>query len=143
MEHAEHLKWRVLPCAQSPRRAILIALLILGIWASVYLIYGLFWTALAVLMTGSAVAGYYLPSTYALDDEFITVWKTGIKQTWRWSYFRRYHIAEDGVFLSPFQRPNRKDNFRGVFLPFDANQADDISAFVRQKMESAGERPSP
>lgn len=51
----------------------------------------------------------------------------------RWEDVRHAYLAEDGIKLSPLRTTNsRFESLRGVFLRFDAQNADEIMAAVRR-----------
>ena len=60
---------------------------------------------------------YFLPTTYAWDEDGVHIRQLGLKQTFLWSRFRSYCLDRNGILLSPFRRKHPLDNFRGIFLP--------------------------
>jgi hypothetical protein len=65
----------------------------------------------------AAMTRYLLPTRYELDDRE-AAWRQLVWHRRSWTSFRRVDRHSDGLFLSPFRRPNRLDAFRGVFLRF-------------------------
>ena len=106
----------------------------------VYLIsYSIFLTALGVLILFGSLAGFYFPTRYAFyDDHFIV--KTTV-QTLRkeWSQYRSYYPDKNGVLVSPFGRPTRMENFRGLFIKFAGNR-EQVMAIVRAKIDYEAEK---
>lgn len=135
MDTNKRIKWTVIPCKKTPIKTIWVSLLILSIWTTVYMIYGPFWMFLAVLMLFSAVNTYYLPTTYIIDSEAVVVKRWGINHRRSWDYFQRYHLSSDGIFLSPFKTPNRRDSFRGLFLPYGEDHREAVKTLIEQKIE--------
>lgn len=85
----------------------------------------------AVILMG-ALAKYFLPTWYVLDENGLTARQVGPGKRMAWSQVRRVAVMKDGVFVSPSARPSRMDSFRGVFLPFAGN-AREVTEFVREK----------
>lgn len=61
------------------------------------------------------------------------------------SMFRSFYPDKRGVLLSPFTRPSRLENFRGVYVRYDGNK-DEVDAFVKEifdkrKAELLDEKP--
>ena len=121
------LRWTVHPLRDEPgsKSALLVGIILVltaGIWISFhssgygFLTFG--------LLTG-AMSRYFLPTRYALAPQGIAISHLGVKRRVPWAQFRRATRHADGVFLSPFSRPNRLDTFRGYFLRF-ANNGDEV-----------------
>ncbi len=93
-----------------------------------------FLTALAVIILFGSLGGFYFPTRYTIYEDHIVV-KTMI-QTLRknWSQFRSYYPDKNGVLLSPFARPTRLENFRGLYIKFAGNR-DRVMEIVRSKID--------
>ncbi len=50
-----------------------------------------------------------------------------------WSHFRSFYPDKNGVLLSPFAKPSRLENFRGVYILFGENK-DEILDFIRMRI---------
>ena len=53
-----------------------------------------------------------------------------------WSDFRSFYADRNGVLLSPFARPSRLENFRGVYVRFGRSNRDEIRDFIRRKVRA-------
>ncbi len=73
-------------------------------------------TLVALVVLFAATHTYFLPITYHLSPNGVTVDKRIFTYTYEWSRFRRYFRTSGGIVLSPFSRHNFLDNFRGVHL---------------------------
>ncbi|MGB9597901.1 MAG: hypothetical protein ACPL7B_16575 [Candidatus Poribacteria bacterium] len=89
---------------------------------------------LSVVFLFGSLSSFFLPTTYILSDEGITVKSVFRKSTRNWCYFKSYYPERKGVFLSPFSQPSRLENFRGLFVRFNNNRTEVIE-FVKQKLE--------
>jgi hypothetical protein len=85
-------------------------------------------------MLGGALAPYFLPTDYELDEEGAHMRFLGRKKRVSWEEVRRFDVDKQGIRLSPFRRPSRLDSFRGASLRFCRN-SDEVIAFVRRKLQ--------
>lgn len=123
---------------RSPVRAVLaVAFIILVGWfLQTWLATGYF-TIIAVLLVWGQVAGFFLPTWYALTDEGVSVRGFFTRREKPWGDFRTYFVDREGVLLSPFLGPSRLARFRGLSLQFHGNR-EEVLAFVEQAMEGHG-----
>lgn len=75
------------------------------------------WLALVL-----SVRDFYLPSTYSMDAEGLTVKRLLGARRYPWERFRAFVNDRNGVFLSPYKKRRATENQRGVFLPMLADQ---------------------
>lgn len=85
---------------------------------------------LALVVMFASLAKFYFPTTYRLTGDRITIKTT--TQTLRkdWSMYRSCYPDKNGILLSPFVRPSRLENFRGIYLMF-SNNRDEVIEFVK------------
>ena len=125
------LEWTCHPVKRKPLVSALVTLFIFVVVALVYYTTAsrAFGVLAAVVMLAS-LAKFYFPTTYRLTYERITIKTT--TQTLRkdWSIYRSCYPDKNGILLSPFVRPSRLENFRGIYLMF-ANNRDEVTEFVK------------
>ncbi len=132
------LSWTAWPMQRSPVRAIIGLLFIaLVAWTLQSWLRTGYFTIVAVLLLWGQVAGFYLPTRYALSDDRVSVRGVVAKREKEWSDFRSHYVDNDGVLLSPFIGRSRLERFRGLSLMFHANR-EEVVAFVEGKL-GAGE----
>jgi len=51
-----------------------------------------------------------------------------------WTFYRSFYVDKNGVLLSPFERPSRLENFRGVYIRFHQNK-DRVVEFVSSRIK--------
>lgn len=110
--------WDIHPAREHPHRAaaILVIIIAAGIGSSWYmeqLYFGIF--AVVVLFLG--MGSFFFPSRYRVNPRGVVRKIAGMKWQKEWSYFARFNVLPDGLFLSPQPKPSALDNFRGWFLP--------------------------
>lgn len=125
------LEWTCHPVKRKPLVSALVTLFIFVVVALVYYTTAsrAFGVLAAVVMLAS-LAKFYFPTTYRLTHDRITIKTT--TQTLRkdWSIYRSCYPDKNGILLSPFIRPSRLENFRGVYLMFNNNR-DEVTSFVK------------
>lgn len=96
--------------------------------------YSIILTALAVLILFGSLTGFYFPTRYYFyDDHFIV--KTTVQSLRKeWKQYRSFYPDKNGVLLSPFGRPTRLENFRGIYIKFSGNR-DRVLDLVRSKIK--------
>lgn len=131
---AGELSWSVWPARKRPLSAAVLlgAAVILGILVE----QGTGDRVLAVaapMFVLISVSSFLLPTTYRLHDEGFEVRSFGMVRTRPWSEIRRFETDANGVFLSPFERKNWLDAYRGARLLTGGNR-DQVVAFVEAKL---------
>ena len=127
----DSLTWVSHPAADDPfyKPLALISLIVaVSIGASLAFDHASF-GILALLVLAISMARYFLPTTYHLSQQGLTMRLLGMKRRRDWGEFRNFYPHAVGVHLSPFARPSRLDPFRGQFLRFRGNR-DEVLEFL-------------
>jgi hypothetical protein len=128
------LKWSTHPVKKSSKISILVILFLFVVWFLVYLTtFSLLLTILSVVIMLGSLSSFFLPTYYELDEKKIKVKFFFNTKEKEWSMFRSFYVDKNGVLLSPFEKPSRLENFRGLYLRFSRNK-DEVVDFVRSKM---------
>ncbi|GEM_PF-1617186 len=86
---------------------------------------------------------FYLTTVFYADDTGIGEKFLGYSRTKKWSDFKRVDVGEKAVFLSPFEKPRRLDNYRGWFIPVPTEEIKDfIVKMVRGQWSVNSTEPS-
>ncbi len=125
------LRWQVHLVRRQPERLpvvllVLIGAPMLGLWLMEHWLFAI----AALWMVFSATADYLLPIRYEADEMGIRQ-KGWSPRLMRWERVRRVVWGEQGVLLSPFEKPSRLDAFRGIFLWY-GDHADEVRALVER-----------
>ena len=130
--------WRSHPVRAGGRRLnIAVAALILiptGLWV----MYGAFFGLLALAILTGSLFPYFLPTDYVLYVGGLESVFLGVHRRFTWSQFRSYYPDKNGVLLSPFARPSRLENFRGVYLRFNG-QPSRVMAVISERVGAPAE----
>lgn len=108
-----------------------LAICVLLVWLTSY---SLLLTTLAVLILFGSMNGFYFPTRYFFYHDHLAV-KTTIQTLKKnWNQYRSFYPDKNGVLLSPFGRPRRLENFRGLYIKFAGNR-DRVMEIIRSKID--------
>ena len=131
----ESLSWTSWPMLKSPVRAVLaVAFMVVMAWFIQSLFRTTYFTVVAVLLVWGQVAGFFLPTRFALTDEGVSVRGLVSRRQKGWGDFRSWYVDREGLLLSPFTERSRLERFRGVSLQFHGNR-DEVVGFVERVMK--------
>jgi len=115
--------------------------LLIAIWVAVGYIYReAVWVLLAVILLLGAVAPFFVITRYRLDGEGISMKRYVTTMKKRWEELRSYYPDKNGVLVSPFAKPSRLENFRGVYLRFRGNR-EKVLAVLEQNIGQRKKEP--
>jgi len=131
---------------KSPVRAVLaVGFIVVMAWFIQSLFRTTYFTVVAVLLVWGQVAGFFLPTRFALNEEGVSVRGLVSRRQKPWSEFRSWYVDREGLLLSPFTERSRLERFRGVSLQFHGNREEVIalveSVMAREKPPDAAGEP--
>jgi len=138
------LSWKVHPVKRSLKASIGVILLLLVIWAAVYFAMQSFlFLMVAVVVMLVSLWGFFLPTEYELYPDKIKVRYVMTSLEKEWKNYRSFYVDKSGVLLSPFTKPSRLENFRGIYLKIDrdSQMKDKIVDYIKSKIGSSVECP--
>lgn len=136
MNYTEVLKWSSHPVKRNTLISVLVILFIFFVWLVVYLTTSsLLLTGLSVVIMLGSLSSFFLPTRYELDQEKVKIKSFLTTREREWNSFRSFYIDKNGVLLSPFPRPSRLENFRGIYVRFNQNK-DQVVEFVKTKIQA-------
>lgn len=132
----EVLKWTSHPLKKSRKKTVYLVLALFVIWSIVFWATAYSWgfLFLAVLILTASLSPYFFPTRYELTQEQVKVFFLAVKKIKTWSEFRSYYPDKNGVFISPFAKPTRLENYRGLYLRYERNQ-EEVLNFVKSKID--------
>jgi hypothetical protein len=132
------LTWTVWPARERPLAgAILVASsVVLGILVRRATGDAVLGIAAPVFILGS-LTSYLFPTEYRLTEESIEVRSLGVTRSRPWTEMRRMTVDRTGVFLSPFEKRNWLEAYRGLRLLYGGNR-DQVVSFANARLERRG-----
>ena len=132
------IAWSTLPFVERPLTSVGVIVLLGLILTGVYFwFHSPYWVVIAGIMLFLSLSAYFVPTSYELYDDHIVIKRFLTTQKRNWADFKKVYRDRNGAFLSPFDSPNRLENFRGVFLRIPERR-DEVRRFLMLKV-SGGE----
>ncbi len=120
---------------RSTKISILVITFLLAVWFLVYVTtFSLLLTMLSVVIMLGSLSPFFLPTHYQLDEKKVKVKFFFNTKEKEWIAFRSFYADKNGVLLSPFERPSRLENFRGLYVRFNQNK-EEVIDFVKSKIQ--------
>lgn len=132
----EALIWTSHPLKRNKRNTVLVILfLILAPLIVLIATNSLFFVFLSLIILLGSLASFFLPTTYELSQDKIRVRFFINKKEMDWDKYRSFYVDKNGVLLSPFEKPSRLENFRGIYIRFEQNK-DEVVNFIKSRIKS-------
>lgn len=134
----EVLEWQYKSWEKDPnRRTVAIAAIVIAGLAGLLIFHHPLFAIIGMVVIFVSTAELFLPVKYKLDANEARQ-QCGLSVTAiPWTEVRRLVTQGDGVRLSPFEKPNRLDAFRGVFLRYASNE-DQVLGKIRELWQIDG-----
>ncbi len=133
----EQISWTVHPLVENWKRTIVLLIFLLSILAIIFISFkSILYLLLSAILLIGPLYKYFLPFHYCCGIEHIIVTACCTKNERPWSDFRSYYVDKNGVLLSPFAKPTRLENFRGVYVRFGKHPPEDIVNYIHNKLNS-------
>lgn len=134
----EQISWTVHPLVENWKRSALLGIFLCFLFLCIY--WG-FRSAPVVVLSALFLVGslykYFLPFRYQCKTDRIIVTACCYRLERPWATFRSSYVDANGILLSPFAKPTRLENFRGVYVRFGTQPAESVVDFIRARLESA------
>lgn len=128
------LAWTTQPARSRPVVAALVVLLMATIVTIVFSIMeSAFFALISALILWGSLSQFYLKTHFELTENLVRIKYLVNKVEKPWAQFRSFYPDKNGVLLSPFVRPSRLENFRGLYLRFAGNR-EQVLEVIRSKI---------
>ena len=131
------LSWTVHPLVENRWKSALLGLFLL------LLLFGIYWgfqSIFVVLLSAIFLIGslykYFLPFHHQCESDRLIITSCCYRLERSWETFRSFYVDANGVLLSPFARPTRLENFRGVYVRFGKHTPEEVIDFITSKIQS-------
>lgn len=138
--HVDEINWRVHPIVENWKKTVLLLLFLLSLLTIIYVGYKsipiLLFSALLLI---APLYKYFLPFHYHCRTDNLIVTTCCYKLERSWSTYRSYYVDKNGILLSPFTKPSRLENFRGIYIRFGKHPSEEIVKFIQSKIRTESE----
>jgi len=132
----EALIWTTHPLKKSKRNTLLVILFLILTPGIIFVsTNSLFFLFLSFVILIGSLSSFFLPTTYELSEDRIKVRFFLNTKEMEWKKYRSFYVDKNGVLLSPFEKPSRLENFRGLYIRFNQNK-DQVLNFIKSRMKS-------
>jgi hypothetical protein len=132
----EVLKWIDHPLKKSWKNLLIVVLFLMVAPAVVFFsTKSLLFLFLSIVFLLGSLSTFFLPTTYELSEDSIKVKFFFNTRKMEWGKYRSFYVDKNGVLLSPFEKPSRLENFRGIYIRFNQNK-DEVVNFIKQRIKS-------
>ena len=127
--------WVVHPLFDSPKKSVFLVSFLIFLLVGIQFLFGsLGITLLSIVFLFGSLRQYFLPFRYEVYNNQITVSSFLSKQDRAWNEFRSYYVDQHGILLSPFPKPSRLENFRGIYVRFGLDRSM-VLDLIQRKIE--------
>jgi len=135
------IAWSTHPFVERPITSVGVVLLMGMILYTFYLwLNSFYWVIFCGIVLFLSLSAYFIPTRYQLFDEHMLIKRFLTSQEKQYREFKRVELDRNGLFISPFEKPNRLDNFRGIFLRVPKD-IEPVVMFLRDRIPPPQERP--
>ena len=129
------LSWTVHPLVENWRKSILLGVFLTLLFIGIYWGFQSIYIALlsAIFLLGSLYK-YFLPFHHHCEADKLIITSCCYRLERPWDTFRSFYVDGNGVLLSPFARPTRLENFRGVYVRFGQHSPEEVIDFITSKI---------
>lgn len=133
----DRLEWTSFLAAENKPRTLLVSLFLMALFVVIYMSFGSLWFIVSMLLLGGSVAPYFAPTRYKMTEEGVEAFQFFHTTRKTWENFRSYYEDKRGVLLSPFDRPSRLENYRGLYLRF-GDRRDEVMMYIKRRLNVEG-----
>jgi len=134
------IQWTVHPARRHPGKIVWVLGVIFLLSMAVQRIYqSWMWAGFSGFVLLASLARFFFPTSYVMTLDYVQITFLGFRRRRYWSGIRRIVKTRGGVFLSPFERPNRLDHFRGLFILCGDNRSE-VYEFAENQVPKSREK---
>jgi hypothetical protein len=127
------VEWTIWPLKEKAWRSLAVILfLAVVVWAIVSW-FGPYWILPSVFILVFFLSGFFFPTDYRLDPDWVSIHGLINRKKRRWSDLRTYYPAARGVLLSTSETPSKMNSMRNLYLPFGSHR-EAVMAFIEEKL---------
>jgi len=129
------LRWSSHPFKRNIKISLLVTGFLILCWVFVYMsTQSILFLVISVIILLGSLSSFFLPTEYELSNDKIKVRFFLSEKERDWTSYHSFYPDKNGVLLSPFDKPSRLENFRGLYLRFEKNK-DEVVDFVESRIK--------
>jgi len=130
--------WAVFPLSQNIKKSACLVFFLLAICLGIYFSFkSIFYSFFSAILLIASLSPFFLPVKYELYAKSLKIHTPFRTISKDWEDFRNFYVDKNGIFLSPFDKPSRLENFRGIYLRFGQVERDELIKIVEQKFTAS------
>ena len=135
--HTDEISWCVHPLVENWIRTVILSVFLSAILVILFIGFqSIVIVFLSALLLIGPLYKYFLPFYYHCTHNGLVVRACCYNIERPWTSFRSNYIDKNGVFLSPFAKPTRLENFRGIYVRFGKHPPEEIVNFIQHQLNS-------
>ena len=129
--------WVVFPLTQNWKKSACLIFFLSAFCIAVYFSFrSLFYSLFSAVVLFGSLSSFFLPVRYEFYTDHLKI-RTLVRTVSKdWKEFRSFYVDKSGVLLSPFDKPSRLENFRGIYVRFGQADPEEIVKFIKQHQSS-------
>ncbi|MBN1971743.1 MAG: hypothetical protein JXR48_07625 [Candidatus Delongbacteria bacterium] len=93
------------------------------------------YAVIGTVLTIFVLPEIFFPFTYTFFEDKIIINRYFYKVERELSYYRKVYKDKNGIFLSPYRKPRRMENFRGVLIRVPNESKNEVYEFLKSRIE--------
>lgn len=138
------LSWKVHSFVENRTKSVLLLLFLITILSIIYLSFeSIVYLFLSACILIGPLYKYFLPYNYHCRSDRLTISTCCSNTEHLWSTFRSSYTDKNGILLSPFSKPTRLENFRGIYVRFGKHPPEEIVNYIQTRIHTEQNDDSP
>lgn len=133
----DEISWCVHPFVENWKRTVFLLMFLSSILVILYVgfqsIIIVFFSAILLI---APLYKYFLPFHYHCGQDSLVISTCCYNFERQWSSFKSNYIDKNGILLSPFSKPTRLENFRGIYIRFGQHSPTEIVDYIQHKLNT-------
>lgn len=138
------LSWKVHSFVENWTKSVLLLLFLTCILSIIYIsFHSILYLFLSACILIGPLYTYFLPYNYYCELDTLTVSTCCSTTNRSWDTFRSSYVDNNGILLSPFSKPTRLENFRGIYVRFGKHPPKEIIDYIQTRINTELNDDSP
>jgi len=128
--------WVVFPLTQSWEKSACLIFFLSAFCLAVYFSFkSIFYSFFSAVVLFGSLSSFFLPVRYEFHTDHLKIRALFRTVSKDWKEFHSFYVDKNGVLLSPFDKPSRIENFRGIYVRFGQTDPEEIIKLIKQNLK--------